>query len=146
MLNIDENIRKFGPLRNLWEGKILGEKILFNAKNEFLGFRPGWSRILLQRMINSIGIQKISHSKNTKKTKNTMFQDMFKKGHVKFYTSYDDIKGTHTYNEPLSIVRFEDGTFGVILQGINKSFFEIKCGRFVTEVTLRRAPRRRETV
>ena len=86
------------------------------AKNEFLGFCNGWSKVLLQRMLTNIALENITREtvdETRKKKRNKLY---IKEGHCKLYASYQDFKYTHTFNQPVSIVMFKNGMFAAIIR------------------------------
>ena len=121
----------FGPLRNLWEGKIIGEKIISSVKNEFLGFRPQWSRSLMQRMLNELALEKVKQGREVQ-TKYLPKQGFLKEGHYKMYQSHQLVKYTFTYNEALLVIRFANGVFATVIKG-KKEVCEIKCIKYVAK-------------
>ena len=59
LLNISYIIKDVGPLRNLWEGGEIGEKILGSVKDEFNGFRKNWIEALMKRLYTDTSIRKV---------------------------------------------------------------------------------------
>jgi len=51
LLNIPAQIRKFGPIRNRWEGKWRGEGFLLVTKPEILAKRLNWERNLMLKLL-----------------------------------------------------------------------------------------------
>lgn len=64
LLNIPDVMKKFGPIRNYWEGGIFGEKILQVAKGTWYGFTTNWARNMLRNMIDTFSLKRTVHSLN----------------------------------------------------------------------------------
>ncbi|KAL7556429.1 hypothetical protein ACA910_020341 [Epithemia clementina (nom. ined.)] len=51
LLNLPDAVRRFGPLRIIWEGGTQGEEFLWYVKGEMsMGFRNNWQKRLLTRI------------------------------------------------------------------------------------------------
>ena len=62
LLNIPRIMKQFGPLRNLWEGKIHGEQIIRSVKPEVATvFLSRWHTCLLERIHKKQGMEVVIH-------------------------------------------------------------------------------------
>ncbi|KAL7567097.1 hypothetical protein ACA910_009427 [Epithemia clementina (nom. ined.)] len=51
LLNLPDAVRRFGPLRNIWDGGMQGEGFLWYVKREMsMGLRNNWQKQLLTRI------------------------------------------------------------------------------------------------
>jgi hypothetical protein len=78
LLNYPAVIREFGPLRNLWEGGGMGEKILRLVKPSWNGFRKRWQYNKMDKVLRKMAMIKLRSA--TLKTEQT----------EKFCDDYDD--------------------------------------------------------
>jgi hypothetical protein len=65
LLNYPKVIKEFGPLRNLWEGGGMGEKVLRLVKPNWFGFRKNWQINKLDYVLRKMSMVKMSDSSNT---------------------------------------------------------------------------------
>ena len=58
LLNVPDVLTQFGPIRNYWEGGMMGEKTLQFAKRTWHGFTANWATNMLRNINNSICAKK----------------------------------------------------------------------------------------
>jgi len=64
LMNLPRAMARFGPLRELWEGKFQGEGILLHVKSEMTqGKRKNWQGNLMKNVLRTKAFQNILHSK-----------------------------------------------------------------------------------
>ena len=67
LMNLPEVMRKYGPLRDLWEGGPRGEGYLLHTKPHMTqGFRPNWHQNLLRRILREKAFDNILGNSNNK--------------------------------------------------------------------------------
>ena len=59
LLNLPEVLKKYGPLRNLWEGGGQGERVLSVFKPTWGGYRKNCMPSMLDRMLRQMAIERI---------------------------------------------------------------------------------------
>jgi len=62
LMNIPDNMEKFGPMRNLWEGGGQGEKIIGTLKPLWYAFRKNWHINLLNNTLKGWAIERVQQS------------------------------------------------------------------------------------
>ena len=60
LLNIPDTLRKYGPIRNYWEGGVIGEKIIQQPKNKWRGFTKNWSQNMTKSVHRDSARKKIN--------------------------------------------------------------------------------------
>jgi hypothetical protein len=65
LLNYPNVIKEFGPLRNLWEGGGMGEKVLRLVKPNWYGFRKNWQINKLDQVLRKMAMIKMTGNKKT---------------------------------------------------------------------------------
>jgi len=58
LLNVPDVLTQFGPIRNYWEGGMMGEKTLQFAKRTWHGFTANWATNMLRNINDSICAKK----------------------------------------------------------------------------------------
>ena len=115
LLNLVEILRRFGPLRNLWEGGYQGEGYLRKSKEMLSnGLRKNWQVNAILRMLESTALNAITDATCAEYNNYEESTTGERNFHV-----YSGLGGFHRkYSDcvPLSIVRLHDGTFGGILR------------------------------
>ncbi len=135
LTNIPKVMRRFGPVRNLWEGGDQGEKIIRVVKPLWFGFRKNWEVNLLTNTLNIMAIDRVLHT--TTRTHNKALIDAaeqqkcntigMKKKMVHKYISLEQITENYNNRKPLSVVQLCEGRFGCIIRNRNL-FVELYCG------------------
>ena len=69
LLNIPEISKKFGPIRNLWEGNTFGEGILRSIKPSVHGLRRNWAMNLVSSFVRDKASQCLTHMNRTDETR-----------------------------------------------------------------------------
>ena len=59
LLNLPDILKKYGPLRNLWEGGGQGERVLSVVKPSWCGYRKNWMPNMLDRMLRQMAVERI---------------------------------------------------------------------------------------
>ena len=68
LLNLPAVVRKYGPIRNLWEGSWVGEGILRFIKPTMIhGFRKNWAVATMKSLMRKKGVQYLVGSMNDAK-------------------------------------------------------------------------------
>ena len=120
LLNLPDLIQEVGPIRNLWEGGDMGEKILGSVKDEFHGFRTNWTKALLDRVYSNITMDKVIkalHSKVGIKEENKYHH---RYGRFHKYNSYLEVKIQIHKNKIISIVQEGKHEFFIFLKDFRK--------------------------
>ena len=112
LLNLPLLIEDVGPLRNLWEGGDIGEKVLGFVKDEFNGFRKNWSKALLINVYNQSTMEKIMSSSAMGLDENKYNRY----GRFHKYRSKIEVRLLLTDHKVLSIIEYENTSFFIILQ------------------------------
>jgi hypothetical protein len=73
LLNLPSVLKKYGPLRNLWEGGGQGERVLSVVKPTWGGYRKNWMSNMLDRMLRQMAIERI---KSQQQYGNLMIDDV----------------------------------------------------------------------
>ena len=60
LLNVPDILRKYGPIRNYWEGGVIGEKIIQQPKNKWRGFTKNWSKNMTMSVHQDAARKKIN--------------------------------------------------------------------------------------
>jgi hypothetical protein len=68
LLNYPRVIKEFGPLRNLWEGGGMGEKVLRLVKPNWYGFRKNWQINKLDHVLRKMSMVKMREKNKTLET------------------------------------------------------------------------------
>ena len=148
LLNYPELIEEFGPLRNLWEGGGMGEKILRLVKPSWNGFRKNWQLNKMDKVLRKMAMIKLQ-SASLKEEQMDKFidddddddddDDSDDEGNAKFsandmfggltlfrrYSSELEVKSHFDKRLPLSVVRLVTEGFCCILK--NEGLVRIQC-------------------
>jgi len=137
LTNIPNILEQFGPVRNLWEGGGLGEKIIQLMKPTWFGFRKNWQVNMMDRLLKSMALSRIRKSDVTLiSEENEEDEDdtdeaikvNYSQKLVHVYKSEEDVNIRFLQHEPLSIVVTKDNNFACLLPfGIMK---ELNCSRY----------------
>lgn len=120
LLNLPELIREVGPLKNLWEGGDIGEKILGSVKDEFLGIRKNWTKALLERIISQRAIDKILPKIIEQQEDDSICSKYIRYGtYHKYHTNFE-IRQLFNQNKVISIIQEIDLRFYVIMKDKTK--------------------------
>ena len=119
LLNLPDLIREVGPLRNLWEGGDMGEKILGCVKDEFHGFRTNWTKSLLDRIYSNLSMDKVLKTMHTD-MQNKEPNKYHRYGRFHKYTSYLEVKLHLHENKILSIIQEGTTDFFIYLKDLRK--------------------------
>ena len=142
LTNIPSMLQEFGPVRNLWEGGGLGEKIIGLLKPHWYGFRKNWHYNLLQKVLQKMAIQRVQ----TQQSNNCNIKDdagdssdedevvIIQRSKSKLYHEYADLHAVqHSFANrlPMSIVCLTDDSFGVVLK--QNRLMKISCGDYIKD-------------
>lgn len=111
LLNLPSLIKEIGPLRNLWEGSDIGEKILGSVKDEFNGFRKNWNKSLLERIYKHI-----TYDKLLRESVGNQIRPNHHSGHYHLYDSEVQVRMMVQNQKPLSMIQYIDNNFYVLLK------------------------------
>ena len=75
-MNIPDTLRKYGPIRNYWEGGVIGEKIIQQPKNKWRGFTKNWSKNMTQSVHRDSARKKINRRLEQYLTENATLEDI----------------------------------------------------------------------
>ena len=111
LLNCPEDMMRFGPVGDRWEGSMEGEKCIQNVKKNFHGFRNGFLISLhenynIDQTIHNI--EKMSKSYNKSCEISTKKHDVFTYRHVSAFIS------SWRLHKPLVIYQYDDKISGTI--------------------------------
>jgi len=56
LLNLPKTIEEFGPIRNYWEGGVMGEKLIQVVKPLWNGFRKKWQKSIMDKVMKQMAI------------------------------------------------------------------------------------------
>ena len=115
LLNLPETMKRYGPLRNLWEGGYLGEGMLVYVKPEAIyGMRKNWQTALLTRIHDSKAIEQLEAVLEGRENETDTMEQSY---NHRRYKSSVDVVNDFSSGRPLSAVMTEEGTIGCKLAG-----------------------------
>ena len=115
LLNLPGLIEDVGPLRNLWEGGDIGEKVLGLVKDEFNGFRKQWAKALLNNVYTQSAMEKIKLSMET--PINSCDRNKYNRyGRFHKYKTKLEVKLLLIEHKVLSIIEYENSAFFIVLK------------------------------
>ena len=136
LTNIPLILQQYGPVRNLWEGGGLGEKIIQQMKPTWFGFRKNWQVNMMDKLLKSMALGRIRKNDIQLMEENEEDEDYTdeelwvnnSQKLVHLYKSQEDVKIRFHQHEPLSIVITKDNVFACLLPfGIVQ---ELLCSRY----------------
>jgi len=114
LLNIPEVMSMFGPLRNYWEGGMIGEKILQYAKGSWHGFTKNWQANMLRNIVDSFSIKRTVFDVLQMRSLDTDAErlledrgDNYDRNSYHIYKSLDYIQALFDTGVPISVVLLE---------------------------------------
>jgi hypothetical protein len=118
LLNLVEIIRRFGPLRNVWEGGYQEEGYLRKTKRTLSnGLRKNWQVNSMERMLESTALDVITDRTCTDlmrfEERTTCLSDSY------IYTGIGMLHRKLTEGAPLSVVLLENNSFGCLLRNFD---------------------------
>jgi len=127
LLNIPKNVKEFGPVRNLWEGGGMGEKIITKLKPMWLGFRKNWHYNMLQKLLQQLSLDRVRESfMNSqfreavdvaeKVTTMPLEHQVLIKRNVYIYPNLGSVHEAYNTRKPISFLRLSDASFWVIIK------------------------------
>ena len=114
LLNLPDLISNVGPLRNLWEGSMIGEKVLGGVKDEFTGFRKNWNTSLLKRIYGHIGMKKVMM--NSESIKEEPISKYSRYGRFHKYKTLFEFRSFWERQGVISLVELKDGRLISVIQ------------------------------
>jgi hypothetical protein len=134
LTNIPHILELFGPVRNLWEGGGLGEKIIQLMKPTWFGFRKNWQVNMMDKLLKSMALGRIRKNDVTSEENEEDEDDTdealtlnYSQKLVHIYKNEEDVNSRFHQCEPLSIVITKDNIFACLLPfGMVK---ELICSR-----------------
>ena len=136
LLNYPRVIKEFGPLRNLWEGGGMGEKVLRLVKPNWYGFRKNWQINKLDQVLRKMSMVKMREKKKI------MGSDELEKNMIDDLdylsdSSADDEKERHTSSDEvgkfsglLKVYKNKEELLRTFQMGYPLSVVRLICGRF----------------
>lgn len=125
LTNVPHILEQYGPVRNLWEGGGLGEKIIQLIKPTWFGFRKNWQVNMMDKLLKSMALRRINRNDILPVTEESedidetgealMANNSQKEKLVHVYKSEEDVKLMFHQHEPLSIVITKDNIFACLL-------------------------------
>lgn len=159
LLNLPRIMKQFGPLRNLWEGKIHGEQILRSVKPEVATvFLSRWHTCLLERIQKKQGMEVVIRHMQEVEGSNFAagIPELFEeneaeddvscldldldeeridsgsaKNHHRYPSKFSVIEKFHK-REPLSFLMFADGKMGCALK--DNKFVQFSCVEHIEDI------------
>jgi len=132
LLNYPNVIREFGPIRNLWEGGGMGEKVLRLVKPNWYGFRKNWQVNKLDQVLRKMSMIKMSGK--TKTTAIDNFEDKLTDDHGYLSDSSSDEHDCITHDDGFSglakVYKNKEEVFRMYQTGSPLSVLQLNCGRF----------------
>jgi hypothetical protein len=135
LTNIPETMRKFGPIRNYWEGGGMGEKIIQLIKPLWKGFRKNWQVNIMDKMLRQMAIERVqknhwedNNEKNSLKYEETSTPSS--KGKLCFvYNSLQHIQQEYNERRPMSLIQLDNGKF--LATVTTERYVEMICGEYI---------------
>jgi len=62
LTNIPRILQQYGPVRNLWEGGGLGEKVIQLMKPSWFGFRKNWPLNMMNKLLKTMALGRIRNN------------------------------------------------------------------------------------
>lgn len=118
LLNLPRAMELYGPLVNLWEGKLMGEAIIKYCKSELEnGLRGNWAVNVLQKHYRKRALKRLTEDSMEMDTESEQTEDdlMLKgKGRraYKRYESYFHVRGAFSSGLPISAIGWSDEAIG----------------------------------
>lgn len=136
LLNYPRVIKEFGPLRNLWEGGGMGEKVLRLVKPNWYGFRKNWQINKLDQVLRKMSMMKMRKNKikvGTDELEKEMTDDL----DYLSDSSADDEKECNTSSDEtgnfsglFKVYKNKEELLRIIQMGYPLSVVRLICGRF----------------
>ena len=112
LMNVPKAMERYGPLIDLWEGKILGEGFVCQSRSKIPdGMKKGWQKRLLERLLVSKSLDAI-----TARYKGPNEDDINQSLDHSVYTQTSALAAFQA-RRPLSAVRVVGGKLGLVLKG-----------------------------
>ena len=130
LLNLPHAMKRFGPLRHLFEGSYRGEGYLRYIKaNMKAGFKGNWKYNVLKKILNHKSMYHVKRDSMIEE------QDEDEENSYKQYKYHSYSSRTETFEDflngkPISIVQFDDNGFGVVCYS-SKLFLPITMDKYV---------------
>lgn len=144
LLRVPENMKRFGPLRCLWEGSGMGEGILRRLKYLVSGLTGNWASNTLTRFLRRKAYELVMglfgfEEDDEEDPDEESIRERYRTFHQ--YTDLTEITSSFNKGEPLSVIGLADGQFGIIRKKFQRggvtneaSFIPIQRGQFSEEV------------
>lgn len=135
LLNYPQVIKEFGPLRNLWEGGGMGEKVLRLVKPNWYGFKKNWQINKLDQVLRKMAMVKMrvnNKTEGTAKLEKEMTDDI----DYLSDSSTDENECNSTYDENcrfiglLKVYKNKVELLRMFQMGYPLSVIRLICGRF----------------
>jgi hypothetical protein len=139
LTNLPGMLRKFGPIRNLWEGGGQGEKVIGLLKPLWNGYRMNWHKNLLDNVLKRMAIDRVqqacfkSQLYNDDKELDNDVIDETNNNYRKMahrYKTFEMVVSDFESRKPLSVVHLQDGRFVCLLRD-RASVAILTCGDYI---------------
>jgi hypothetical protein len=116
-------MKRFGPLKNMWEGGVRGEGYLKTMKpiHGTMGIRLNWPQQVMKKAHQKKGLHSIGTSLEDCESDEEYYDDdaeqplNVRNSHWK-YKNVDEVYDDYRSQKPMCLVSDGDGTFGAILR------------------------------
>jgi hypothetical protein len=126
LLNIPNIIRKYGPIRNIWEGAVQGEGYIRKIKPLLSsGLRKNWQVAKMKKLLQQDSLEMLMKSVDIENQITEERRNI--SSDFKLYSSILVAHQQYEKSEPLSGVQFGDNRFGLMLD--ENHFLEMKPDR-----------------
>jgi hypothetical protein len=138
LTNLPSMIRKYGPIRNLWEGGGQGEKILQLIKPRWHGYRKNWAKNMLDNVLKQMAMSRVEQRGHCDIDDLNYFDDeeedeenspslradwsKFSSGNQKFvhrYKNMSDVVARYRNGYPVSVICTSEDKFLCLLRTNN---------------------------
>ena len=127
LLNLPKTIEEFGPIRNYWEGGVMGEKLIQVVKPLWNGFRKNWQKSIMDKVMKQMAIQRVkNYASLYQEPKGNENEKKGKQIHL--YTSAEVLTSDYNSRKPISIMQLNNGKFMAALK--NQKYIEVICGAY----------------
>ena len=137
LLNLPNTMRRFGPLRNFWEGSTMGEGMLKKVKANYRRMHPNWEMCLTSKTMQMRSfirifekLQNENELSSDKEQSKVVFSD--RANHIYVFKNHDQLMDHFERGLPISVViTHNHNIFAVVtndlLYNINPKKFGMEC-------------------
>ena len=127
LLNIKNDVIKYGNITNLWDGKYMGEKYIQVVKSHFTSMYPHWSK----NMLENIYVDKLINGLNAEYDDKDYAQIQYSKCDKIKFTSFNKAVTSLRMNKPIEFVITKSNNCFILIK--NKKAIAINFGTFKFE-------------